>query len=604
MTLTRRRAYGIAKGMTTQDPPRPPTPDAIVDAWIADPKRAESYDLSQTVADTAPWPLLSRAMLAVAILGANDALLWSDARFAAWAPPESIDPAAAAATRTSGVARSAAAIDANGQPLVLVYLPAHDGEAFVERGRLEAGQIVVVALSLAHDADILLDAARAYGMSEREARVAAALVRHGTLPRAAGACGVSYASARDAIAACLRKTGAARQSELVSLLMQQAGYLPSDRDGAARALRDIFGLTAREAELAMLLSEGHTRSEAAAAAGLSDSVAKDVFERVFIALGVSSAPQVSRVAAEAFAASLLPQVPAHIAWSDAVHGEPLRLVPRRDGGRIALSDFGPPDGKPVLIVHSSATTRHPARKLVRALQAQGFRPLAIDRPGFGLSDTHADESDPFRAAAHDMARTCDMLGIAKLDVLARGGAHAALAFAHLYPRSCGRVVALNPDTTIDAQSKREGVLGAAKHAIWRRPQFVEQFARIISAQATPKRVTHLLRASMRSSPPDLAVFEDERELADYHRAVMLFATGRLSGFISEQRAYANGIDAPALADASNWTVLIGAHDPLHHAEDMLSYWRPRLPRARFETLPDAGRFLHLTHPEAVIAALR
>ncbi|HVK81097.1 MAG TPA: alpha/beta fold hydrolase [Verrucomicrobiae bacterium] len=604
MTLTSRAAYGIADGMTTQDPPRPPTPDAIVDAWIADPKRAESYDLAQTIADTAPWPLLSRTMFAIAIVGANGARIWSDARFTAWAPPEAIDPAAITATRTTGLPRSTAAIDANDQPLVLVYLPAHDGGPFLEGRRIEPGQIVVVALSLAHDSDVLLDAARAYGMTEREARVAAALVRHGSLPRAAGACAISYASARDAIAACLRKSGAARQSELVSLLTQQAGYLPTDRDGAARALRDIFGLSAREAELAMLLSEGHTRSQAAAAADLSESVAKDVFERVFIALGVSSAPQVSRVAAEAFAASLLPQIPAHIAWNDAVHGEPLRLIPRRDGGRIALSDFGPPNGEPVLIIHSSATTRHPARNLVRALQAQGFRPLAIDRPGFGLSDMHQSEPDPFHAAAHDMARLCEILGLAKLNILARGCVHAALAFAHLYPAQCARIVALNPDAPIDAQSKREGVLGAAKHAVWRRPQFVEQFARIVSAQATPKRVTQLIRASMRSSPPDLAVFEDEHELADYHRAVMLFATGRVSGFIAEQRAFADGVDARALTDASAWTILIGAHDPLHHADDMLAYWRPRLPRAHFQTIPDAGRFLHLSHPQAVIAALK
>ncbi|UPT63881.1 MAG: alpha/beta hydrolase [Hyphomonadaceae bacterium JAD_PAG50586_4] len=231
---------------------------------------------------------------------------------------------------------------------------------------------------------------------------------------------MSYASARDAIAACLRKAGAARQSELVSLLTQQAGYLPTDRDGAARALRDIFGLSPREAELALLLSEGHTRSEAAAAAALSDSVAKDAFERVFIALGVSSAPQVSRVAAEAFAASLLPQTPTNIVWSDAVHGEPLRLIARTDGGRIAVSDFGPSGGNPVLIVHSSATTRHPARSLVRALQAAGHRPLAIDRPGFGLSDMRDDDPDPFKTAAHDMKRLCDVFGIARLDIIARG----------------------------------------------------------------------------------------------------------------------------------------------------------------------------------------
>lgn len=590
--------------MTTQDPPRPPTPDAIVDAWIANPiEAAANYDLAHAVAETSPWPLLARSMIAVALIGANGARLWSDTRFETWVRIEALDATALAATRTSGIPRSLAAMDAHDRPVILVYMPARDAEGFLEGRRTEPGQVVVAAVSLGHDADILLDAARAHGMTEREARVAAALVQHGALPRAAGACGLSYASARDAISACLRKTGAARQSELVSLLTQHAGYLPTDRDGVARALRDIFGLSARDANLALLLSEGHTRSEAAAAAGLSESVAKDAFERVFIALGVSAAPQVSRVAAEAFAASLLPQTPRAAPWSQSMRGEPLRLIPRADGGRIALSDFGPPTARPVLIIHSSATTRHPARSLVRALQTAGFRPLAVDRPGFGLSDVRVAAEDCFVGAAHDMARMCEALELSRLDLIARGGAHAALAFAQLYPELCGRVVALNPDTEIDTKSKREGVLGAAKHAVWRRPHFVETFARIVSAQATPTRVAQLIRASMRSSPPDLAVFENEGELADYYRAVMLFATGRLAGFIAEQRAYAEGIDAPTLEDARDWRVLIGAHDPLHHAADMLAYWRSRLPGAQFETRSDAGRFLHLSHPQVVIAAL-
>jgi pimeloyl-ACP methyl ester carboxylesterase/DNA-binding CsgD family transcriptional regulator len=590
--------------MTTQDPSRPQTPHAIVDAWIADPDKASGYDLAHAVSEMAPWPLLARSMIAVALIGANGARIWSDARFEAWVRRDAVDPAMVTATRSGGASRSGATTDANDRPVVLVYMPARDAEGLLEGRRTEPGQVVVAAVSLGHDADILLDAARAHGMTEREARIAAALVQHGTLPRAAGACAMSYASARDAIAAGLRKAGAARQSELVSMLAQHAGYLPADRDGIARALRDIFGLSARDADLALLLSEGHTRSEAAAALGLSDSVAKDAFERVFIALGVSSAPQVSRVAAEAFAASLLPQTPMASAWDENTRGEPLRLIARADGGRIALSDFGPANGKPVLIIHSSATTRHPARSLVRVLQGAGYRPLAIDRPGFGLSDTCNSDEDPFTNAAHDMARVCEVLGVTQLHMIARGGVHAALAFAHLYPTLCGRVVAINPDTTIDARSKREGVLGAAKHAVWRRPHFIEKFARIVSAQATPRRVAQLIRASMRSSPPDLAVFENDHELADYYRSVMLFATGRVSGFIAEQRLYAEGFEAPALPTAHNWVTLLGAHDPLHHAEDMLAYWRPRLPGARFETLSDAGRFLHLSHTARVIEALR
>lgn len=591
-------------------PPPKMTGDAVVDAWIADPDRAsaaarnDQSELASAVDEgRAPQALLSRSMLALALVQSGGARIWADRNFDQWVEPDAIDTRVITAARWPGGGRSIATTDKHDQPLMLVYLPAQDAAFLLGERHAEAGQVVIAAISLAHDSDLLLQAGRSFGMSDREAEVAAALVRYGSLQRAAGACGITYSAARNAIASALRKAGAARQSELVSLLVRHAGYIPADREGAEQALRDIFGLSARDARLALLLSEGCTRGEAAAAAGLSEAVAKDAFERVFTALGVAAAPQVSRVIAEAFTASLLAQAALSDSWRPDMRGEPLRLISRATSGRIAISDFGPIGARPVLIIHSSATTRHPARSFVRKLQDTGYRPLAIDRPGFGMSDMHDAPGDPFEDAAHDMAEMCAAFRFDRIALIARGGAHAALAFARLYPALCGRVVALNPDTAINAESKREGLLGAAKNAFWRHPEATEKLARIAASQVTSRRLGQLMRASMRSSPVDLAVFDDERELADYARAVMLFATGRLSGLIAEQRVYAIGLNDPPLAKANNWRILIGAQDPLNHAVDMETYWRARLPGATFETIADAGRFIHLSHAARVIATL-
>jgi pimeloyl-ACP methyl ester carboxylesterase/DNA-binding CsgD family transcriptional regulator len=594
----------------TRPPPPKLTGDAVVDAWIADPDRAsaaaqnDQSELAIAIDDgRAPQPLLSRSMLALAIVQSDGARVWADRHFDQWVDASAIDAGIIASARRPGGGRSVATTDQHDQPLMLVYLPSQDAGSLLGERRIEAGQVVIAAISLAHDSDLLIEAGRSFGMSDREAEVAAALVRYGGLQRAAGACGVTYSAARNAIASALRKAGAARQSELVSLLVRHAGYIPADRDGAEQALRDIFGLSARDARLALLLSEGHTRGEAAAAAGLSEAVAKDAFERVFTALGVTAAPQVSRVIAEAFTASLLAQAALSDSWRPDMRGEPLRIISRAKSGRIAVSDFGPLGARPVIIIHSSATTRHPARSFVAKLQAAGYRPLAIDRPGFGMSDMHDAPSDPFEDAAHDMAEMCAAFRFDRVDLVARGGAHAALAFARLYPALCGRVVAINPDTAINAESKREGLLGAAKNAFWRHPEATEKLARIAASQVTSRKLSQLMRASMRASPSDLAIFEDERELSDYGRAVMLFATGRISGMIAEQRAYAFNLNDPPLIDARNWRILIGAQDPLNHAADMETYWRARLPGATFDTIADAGRFIHLSHAARVIAAL-
>ena len=94
---------------------------------------------------------------------------------------------------------------------------------------------------------------------------------------------------------------------------------------------------------------------------------------------------------------------------------------QRGGRIIGYSDFGPAGGRPVLILHSTITSRPPPTRLVAALRRAGFRPIAIDRPGFGDS-AMASADDPYTPASHDAAAVCAALGFERIDVIARGSA--------------------------------------------------------------------------------------------------------------------------------------------------------------------------------------
>jgi hypothetical protein len=50
-------------------------------------------------------------------------------------------------------------------------------------------------------------------------------------------------------------------------------------------------------------------------------------------------------------------------------------------------------------------------------------------------------------------------------------------------------------------------------------------------------------------------------------------------------------------------VLSGAQDPLYDSTAAMDFWRAALPGARLTLLADAGRWLHLTHVEAIVSAL-
>ncbi len=57
-----------------------------------------------------------------------------------------------------------------------------------------------------------------------------------------------------------------------------------------------------------------------------------------------------------------------------------------DGRHLGFATYGDPQGWPVIYFHGIPTSRIEARFLKCAASAQGCRVIAIDRPGFGLSD--------------------------------------------------------------------------------------------------------------------------------------------------------------------------------------------------------------------------
>lgn len=585
-----------------QIPETPLIADAVEEAFAA--------ELDAIVASgeaTRALPALPASALSAAILDANGALIWRQDRFASLVEPDAIDAASARLGKTGVGLSHARAREGRAICLVLAtpssaarWPIALSAEALARAG---PGARVAVAVALADQTEQLYAAARAFGFTALETRVAVALVQTGALPEAARRCDVAYETAREAIEGARRKAGVARQPALVARLTAVAGQLGDGDQEADRVLVDTFGLTPREAKLAIALMRSGSRQEAARAAGVSAAVAKKQCAKIFDVLGAQSASDVSRTVLETIAAALLVGAanedlppPAHVR-------EPLRLVPRSDGGMIAISDYGPRDGRPVLITHSGSATRLIPRSLVARLHARGWRPLAIDRPGFGLSSLRADEADPWAAACKDMVDALDALDIERIDFLVRGGVYAITALARDHPDRVGRVVALNPDVNTHESHKRTGAIGILWRAGERNPAGYHAIVRWLAAQTTPHRLASLQKVLLRRSPIDLAAIEDASEQDDLRRSVGLFAAGRLEGAIREHYEHSRGAKCAPLEDGSDWRVVMGARDLMHSVEDTEKFWRVRLPGCQFTTITDGGRFLHLTHPDIVLSAL-
>lgn len=445
---------------------------------------------------------------------------------------------------------------------------------------------------------------RRFELTPLQSRICLAVIDHGDLKLAAAALGISYQTARASFGEAMTRVGARKLPQLVGEVTRASFGLLASAD-VGPLLTDLWGLSERQAALAVLITRGLTREAAAERLGISIPTAKKDLEQVYLSLNVTRAGELSRVLSGiAAAASVIATTGLAVAELDGAP-EPLRLLARPDGTRIAYSDYGPRGARPVLVVHSSMTTRPVPSGLVRLLQTHGYRPLAIDRPGFGLSDMRLDasEGDPFASAARDAALVIDHLRLPGVDVIARGGAQFVLALDRLRPELIDRAVLVNPDPHTDEEGRRSGPLGVFKELFFRHPSLIRATARLLAGQMSRDRIAHFLRRSLEGSPSDMAALERPEVVDEYFRSVRLFGAGKIDGYVAEQRALAAGRKPALVRNRPEWRILIGDDDTLHDPGHVARYWREILPDTPIERVTGAGRLLALANPARVVQAL-
>jgi pimeloyl-ACP methyl ester carboxylesterase len=111
-------------------------------------------------------------------------------------------------------------------------------------------------------------------------------------------------------------------------------------------------------------------------------------------------------------------------------GKTLRLSEGRDLGYLEVGD---PAGHPVFYFHGGPGSRLEGLLLDEFSRQLGVRMIAVERPGYGLSDTQKDRT--YLDWPDDVAELADHLGIDRFAVLgwSSGGPYAAAA-AHAIPR--------------------------------------------------------------------------------------------------------------------------------------------------------------------------
>lgn len=572
-------------------------PDAQIAGLLGD-----AIDPTDDGLGGAPTTLPAQA-LALAGFDAEGSFRGGDPRFLDWFDPEAAGEALADWFTRAEPMGLAPLVTRDGAATVLLLArreAARDWRLAVEASPHPGAAVFALAYRPFAVRELADRALTSWRLTPVEARVVQGLLAAGDLIEGARRAATGYETARKALKNALRKAGATRQADLVRLLHAAVGG--GDLHLAqAPMLRAALGLSDRAAGAAVLLALGLTRAEAAGMLRISEHAIKDELAVVFGRFGLGSVTDLARLTTEAMVLLGVAgnrNLTLGASWSTL---RPLRFVARSSGeGRIALSDFGPASGAPVMLFHSAITGSLLDRGLVRALQRRGLRPIAVERPGYGLTDPAT--TDPDAVAMSDLVDILDALKLRDVRIVARGGEDTALRFAAEHPSRLVHAVLINPFTPYAQDTRRDGYMNAVKWLIVRRPGVIEAVARLLGPRLNARTVERLVRRSLASSAVDTTVLSQPGVLEDYVESARLVGLRDLTGFIHEQQRYLSWTP-PELADGSRWTRLIGEQDVLYRPGDAEAVWQAALPGHRVIRRTDAGRMLHASHPDLVAEVL-
>ncbi len=445
-------------------------------------------------------------------------------------------------------------------------------------------------------------AATAAGLTFAEMQLVIELARSGDLQIAASARGISYETARKFVGSAMRKTGSTRQTELIGRMLLSAGGEIPGAGNLEPLLRDLFGMSERQAALSMLIAKGATRGEAANILGISDSSAKEALKSAYQVAGVASAVDMARIVTEINALGALSLAcDIGVTYTQRL-AEPLRLVPRRWGeGRIAVSDHGPLEARPLLLFHGNLSGRHHPRSLVRSLQAAGWRPIAVERAGFGLSDFIAGHS--IETAKRDLADVVAACSLGPVPAVSFGTTAGILLSSAFAAGLISGGVIVTPDPPGIAKAGLINSLSSyAKKLIWEHAGMREAFLKIYARRTSPARVEAMYRTTFKGVAADEAVLNDSETLDDFIRGSHQASIG-FKGVLNELSDLDHGPNPPTIADGRPLTLLFGERDRMFDVQAAVDFWGGQLSTATVVQVEGAGHFPHLSHPESLVTAL-
>jgi pimeloyl-ACP methyl ester carboxylesterase len=459
-------------------------------------------------------------------------------------------------------------------------------------GQAGEGDVILIAFAPSRSKDLVIQAARAIGLSALEAELIAALVEEPSVESAAYRLGLSVDAAREAMRRAIRRTGARNASQLVGRVIDLGSGMADHPFHLPHGADPLLGLTASETRLARLIADGRSGATTARELGLSAETVKSYRRTIFAKLGINRTRDLRRLMTDTRALQDLDHA-VEVHWRPHGSGE-LRLLADADGRSIAFIAYGQAARRPLILFHGSTTGRLIAPPMLAALEGAGYQVLVPQRPGFGL--TSPARGGFLETAAADVALILDRLRIDSATLIGRdGGVATAMAFSVRHPQRVRRGLMVNPRRPRGESRTVASPLDALTAILLSHPRLADPFARMITRQTREDVLRRLLAGVYDAVEADRACAE-RPEVMHHLIADLRGLVGRSAiGYAAEHQVFAAGWAPDAAFDASAWTFAFSGE--LWPSRD-LDVWR-RISAIPLEVAPGAGQLIQFTHAEVL-----
>lgn len=376
------------------------------------------------------------------------------------------------------------------------------------------------------------------------------------------------------------------------------------------ALREAYGLSAAEAQIATALAQGLSLAQIAGARGRSEQTVRTQLRTILSKTGAHSQSDLIRSTL-----TLLQMAGTGPAGGAAPHPGPdsyagvSRLdshILRLPGGRqLEWIEFGAPSGRPVLYLHSDwGLARWPARA-ERAAQSRGLRILVPFRPGYGLSSPLPAGSAALDGVTATHIALLDHLGLHNLPCVTCGSdLRFALNLAERRPDLIASALACGPILPF-----AQAYGWAALHG-W--PRWLRSAARV-----TPELLPLIAAAGLAGGTLPAAALHAspaDRALDNQPEARAALSAGMLQTVLRPGSAAAESLAAGLVdTEEDHKNLFQQSRLRLHLVRGALDPWdrpgissAPQLNRAAtiVHTIPNAGHLVLFSHWQECLSRLQ